>query len=390
MLAIKAVCQRVQLPLELLDVFEKFREMVNYSIRVGLDKDITSRFKLSNEVYGALHNRLHTWYILSAVEKATAILKNHRKEKRKNPEAKKPYVLRPFLSIGNQAYTITDGKLRLPIKPREFIYIPLNRHTLEVLSEPGLKLGSITLVASTSVLSISYSKEVDEIEPSGFIGLDRNLNNVTVAESGGETMRFNLSEATRIKAAYREVKSHLKRNDVKVRRRIYGKYGMKQSNRVSQILHRVSKTIVEEAKEKKLGIVMENLKGIRKLYRKGNWQGRDYRGKMNGWSFYELQRQVEYKARWEGLPVIYVKAGGTSSLCAVCGSKLYPNSTDRTVWCPQCLKATDRDTNAARNILSRGLRFGPIGAVNEGMVAEPVRQSANSIQPSLTTTPTPS
>ncbi len=69
---------------------------------------------------------------------------------------------------------------------------------------------------------------------------------------------------------------------------------------------------------------MEDLKGIRKLYRRGNGQGRKYRRKMNSWSFYELQRQIEYKARWLGLPVEYVKAGGTSSKCAVCGSKLVP------------------------------------------------------------------
>lgn len=34
---------------------------------------------------------------------------------------------------------------------------------------------------------------------------------------------------------------------------------------------------------------------------------------MNTWSFYELQRQIEYKAKWVGLPVKHVKAHGTSS-----------------------------------------------------------------------------
>jgi len=43
---------------------------------------------------------------------------------------------------------------------------------------------------------------------------------------------------------------------------------------------------------------MEDIQGIRKMYRKGNGQGTKYRAKMNPWSFYELQRQIEYKARW--------------------------------------------------------------------------------------------
>ena len=109
---------------------------------------------------------------------------------------------------------------------------------------------------------------------------------------------------------------------------------------------------------------MENIKGIRKLYRKGNGQGNDYRAKLNSWSFYELQRQIEYKARWEGIPVAYVAARGTSVNCSICGSRTiaYPNGR-RTLFCPKCDVSVDRDVNAARNILAkgRGVKFTPDG-----------------------------
>jgi len=275
-------------------------------------------------------------------------------------------VKKPFVSIGNQAYKIVDGKLRLPIKPREYIYIPLNRYTLKVLSQPNLKLGSVTLTANT--VSISFSKETAEIEPRGYIGIDRNLDNVTVASSDGEVVTYDLSEATRIKAIYREVKRHFRRNDVRIRRRIFRKYGRKQRNKVNQILHRVSKHIVEKAKENGFGIVMENLKGIRRLYRKGNGQGRQFRSRLNSWSFYELQRQIEYKAKGEGVAVIYVSPQKTSSTCAICGSKIL-ECTERKVYCPRCRTLVDRDVNAARNILARGMRFVPVGQPFEAMVS---------------------
>jgi len=364
MRAVKAVKQNIN-NFEVLELLETFRRMVNDAIRVGLERNVTSRFSLSNIVYEQLHNGLHTWYILSAIEKACAILKNYRKAKRKNPETKKPYVRKAFLSIGNQGYKIIDGKLRIPIKPREYIYIPLNRHTLEVLSAPNLKLGSIMLTART--VTIAFSKETAMIEPSGYIGIDRNLDNVTTASSDGVVTSYDLSKATRIKAVYREVKSHFKRNDVRIRRRIFQKYGEKQRNKVNQILHHVSKDIVERAKKNNFGIVMENLKGIRKLYRKGNGQGRRYRGKMNSWSFYELQRQIEYKAKWEGIPVIYLSPRKTSSFCAICGSKIL-ECTERQVYCPKCKTFVDRDVNAAKNILARGLRFKPVGLTCEAMV----------------------
>jgi len=369
MLAVKAVKQSYQLTQELEDVLETFRYMVNFCVHVGLERNITSRFKLSNAVYKELHNGLHTWYILSAVEKATAILRNYRKTKRKNLKTKTPYVRKTFLSIGNQAYRIVDGKLRLPTKPRQFIYIPLNKHTQEVLSDPSLKFGSICLTAST--VSISFSKEIAEIEPTGHIGLDRNLDNVTTCNTEDNVGRYDLSEATRIKSVYREVKSHFKRNDVRVRRKIFQKYGQKQRNRVSQILHRTSKKIVEEATENRFSITMENIKGMRKLYRRGNGQGRNYRSRLNSWSFYEFQRQIEYKAKWEGVPIVYVKAGGTSSICAICGSLMRENPNAQRIL--ECEKGhiLDRDVNAALNIMVRGVRFAPVnGSSSEGMMQE--------------------
>jgi len=184
---------------------------------------------------------------------------------------------------------------------------------------------------------------------------------VTTADSDGSILRHDLGRATEVKARCRETKSHFKRNDARIRRRVYGKYGAIQRNRVGWLLHNVSASIVRRAKEKRFGIVMENIKGIRKLYRKGNGQGTTYRARLNSWSFYELQRQIEYKARWEGIPVAYVAARGTSVNCSICGSRTYPNGR-RTLFCPRCGISIDRDVNAARNILAKGgVRFTPDG-----------------------------
>jgi len=112
---------------------------------------------------------------------------------------------------------------------------------------------------------------------------------------------------------------------------------------------------------------MEDIKGIRRLYGKGNGQGRRYRSKLNTWSYHELQRQIEYKARWEGIPVTYVAAWGTSAKCSICGSKTFPNE-DRSLYCPKCKTTVDRDVNAARNILAKGaLRFGADGFADEAV-----------------------
>jgi putative transposase len=357
---IKNVVQRYEPTLEILELLDIFRLMVNDCVRIGLEEGVTSLKSLSKMTYHALDRySILSGYKLTAISRAVGILKNYRKSLRKHP-TKIPYCVKPTL-VDYYVRKIVNNKLRLSLFPKNYIYIPLNRHTLSVIS--GHTLRSITL--TTCTISVCYSKEVMEMEPSGLVGIDRNLNNITIATNTGESRTFDLSEATRIKATYREVKSHFRRNDDRIKRKIFGKYGIKQRNRVKQIIHKTTKSVIEDAKAKNFGIVMEKLMGIRKLYRSGNGQGNEYRFKLNSWSFYEAQRQFEYKAHWEGLKVIYVNPSRTSSHCAVCGSK--HESTERMMYCPECKNTIDRDVNASRNIVQRGMRFVPVGASGEAV-----------------------
>ena len=76
-------------------------------------------------------------------------------------------------------------------------------------------------------------------------------------------------------------------------------------------------------------------------------------------SWYELTRQIEYKARWNGRQYIKIDTFYASSqLCCVCG---YQNANTKDLsgreWvCPVCGVGHDRDVNAAKNILAEGLR----------------------------------
>src|SRR5437867_7062871 len=217
-----------------------------------------------------------------------------------------------------------------------------------------------------------------EIEPEEYLGVDCNLDNVTTTSVDGRARKFDLSKATRIKADYRSVKSRFKRNDIRIRTRVFSKYGVNQRNRVQPLLHNVSKRIVDEAKSKRYGILLERLTGMRRLYRKGNGQSKNYRSRMNSGSYGELQRQIEYKARWEGVKVIYVAARDTSKRCSICGYKTL-ESTQRRLWCPHCGTILDRDENAARNIAAGGLRFSPNGPPGEAMVEEREQENATLI-----------
>ncbi|MGI0062021.1 MAG: RNA-guided endonuclease InsQ/TnpB family protein [Nitrosotalea sp.] len=342
------------------DLMNEFRHMINEAIRVGIQKNITSKLTLRNELYTRFKNGFHTSYINMAVFKAHALLKNYRKRLKKYQNTKRPYVKKPFLIADSQYYKIIHNHIQISTKPREFIVIPLNPYVASTISQQGLKLGNAMITPNTLVLS--YSKESESKEPTGYIGIDMNLENATCVDDTGNVTVIDMSRIVSMKMKYRKVLSHFTRNDTRIQQKLKQKYGRKQRNREDIFLHQESKKLVSTGKQ----VFMEELKGIRKLYRKGNGQGTRFRFRLNSWARFKLQKMNHYKSQWyNGFPVIYVNPRGTSSKCSICEAKVLEEN--RMVTCPRCGLHIDRDVNAARNILARGMQFVPDAVQGEAM-----------------------
>ncbi|MCJ7634532.1 transposase [Candidatus Bathyarchaeota archaeon] len=69
----------------------------------------------------------------------------------------------------------------------------------------------------------------------------------------------------------------------------------------------------------------------------------------------KLRQLTAYKAERRGGRVTVVESGGTSQVCSGCGETVRKDLSVRTHICPCCGLSLDRDLNAARNILARGL-----------------------------------
>ena len=369
MKATKSVQTKYEASEELTSLFEDFRLMCNDALRIALNEKPRSKFRLIELSYPHLKEYgLHTHYILSACEVAFAAYRNKNRKR-------VPYIRRAFLKLDNQSYSLNHLILRIPTKPRHFIHLTLqgSDYHLSIIDDPTLKRGSVTVTGRT--LNIAFLREAHVIDTVGRLGIDLNERNVTSSDTFGNTKVHDTSQIAELKERYRATRAKIGERtarDRRVSQRLYSKYGTRERNRTTQVLHRVTRAIVQGATKTCLAIVMENLKGIRKLYRRGNDQIRSFRGRMNSWTFREVQRQVEYKARWEGVPVIYVSPRGTSRKCPDCDSSLVPLE-GRKLFCPSCNKSEDRDIIASRNIMMaapvRAAR--PPGGSREG---EPRRQ----------------
>jgi len=353
--------------------------MVNDCIEIGISYDAASLKRLS--VLSWPQRRKYdcpSYYKASAVSRAAGILASRKKSLRRGIPTKNPYSLRPQITA-YQGFRVKDGTLRVPIGKRSFEYVPLTSHTASILLDPAVMVRSFTLTPTS--LSLCISKEVPEVECTEAIAVDRNLRNLTVGNDN-RVIQYDLSDTVRIVQTTVDVVGSFRRNDARIRTKIASKYGLRRRNRIQHVLHNVTKRIVALAFEGKQGIVLENIEGIRRLYRKGNGQNKKYRGRMNGWSFWEAQRQIEYKARWVGLPVVRLsrrETRGSSLSCPRCGERLQSDKKlRRKLWCGECRMVMDRDVVAAINLARRGrVRFArsrpPIVREAQGGAAEAVK-----------------
>ena len=300
LLAFKAVKQNYSRPIEVARLMEVFTRMTNDCIRIGLVNNLCSLGKLSLLCYNQLGQYdSPSYYKLCAISRAAGILAARKKSVKRGFQPKTPYAVKPQL-VSCYGFKIRNSLLEIPVARGRRFGIPLTRHTLHMISQPGVKVRSFTLASNS--LSLCISRDIPVIRCLSTVRVDRNLRNLTMGNDR-ETRRYDLSETVRIARVTTDIVGSFKRNDVRIRFALFSKHGARRSYRVSHLLHNVTKRIVGLAVEQRTAIVLENITGIRSLYRRGNGQGRKYGGRVNSWNFGEVQRQIEYEARCPVYPL---------------------------------------------------------------------------------------
>jgi IS605 OrfB family transposase len=137
-----------------------------------------------------------------------------------------------------------------------------------------------------------------------FIGVDLNTTGHVAVVSNAETGKmWKLGkEANHISLKYKEIRRQLSRK---------GKYKKvrqiknRQQRLIKNLNHRISKKIIQIAKDNNSGIRLEKLTNIRQRAR----TTKSFRYSLNNWSFYQLQKMIEYKAKLQGVAVSYIDPG---------------------------------------------------------------------------------
>ena len=344
---------------------------------------------------------LNTALIQTARDKTIEILKSFQKN-RKDDSALR--LKRVSIRIDKRCYSfskttnvLTPYWLTLSLFRRKRISLPIvfgekHRQRIEEAFRGEWSFTTVEMVKRNGEWYAHFvlKKTVNFIgEPETVIAIDRGEANLAVAVAisknnptkpiKGQFWRG--EEIKRIRGLY----SHIRRK-LQEKNRV-GKVkelGRRERRKVNQQLHILANRIIEYARQfPKPVIVMENLNGIRRSFKKSKKLNK----RFHSLPFRKLQTYIEYKANLEGIEVKYLskkETGNTSKICHRCG--YVAQVKGRIFKCPSCGIEYNRDLNAAINIahaLTRRMGWGSCEPPEPADVTGGVKPQPNAGSPRL-------
>jgi putative transposase len=246
------------------------------------------------------------------------------------------------LAEDRKSITFTDGKRigRLKLKgTRDLGFYAVDQ------------IKRVRLVKRVDGYYVQFCIQVDRtesIEPSGLaIGLDVGLNDFYTDSNGNcaENPRFFRIGEKRLKKAQRTVSRRVKgSNNRRKARVILGKRHLKISRQRKDHAIKLARCV----------ITSNDVVAYEDLRIKNMVKNHCLAKSINDASWYQFRVWLEYFGKVFGKITIAVNPAYTSQECSSCGTVVKKSLSTRTHQC-KCGCVLDRDHNAARNILSRGL-----------------------------------
>jgi len=209
----------------------------------------------------------------------------------------------------------------------------------------------VRLVKRADGYYVQFCIQVDRVEivePSGIaIGLDVGLNDF-YTDSNGKTVdnpRFLRKGEQRLKKAQKRVSKRVKKSSNRRKARlILSKRHLKISRQRKDHAVKLARCVIRS----------NDLVAYEDLRMKNMVKNHNLAKSINDASWYMFRVWMEYFGKVFGKVTVAVTPNGTSQECSSCGQVVKKTLSTRTHVCA-CGCVLDRDENAARNILSRGL-----------------------------------
>lgn len=330
---------------------ECFADACNYVLKIGIEEKTHNAIRLHKLCYAKARKLfgLSANLAVRAIRRVVACM-TKLKGKRKRPKEFKPksidYDARIFSyqEIDETvSLTTTKGRIRIPML--------LGEHQRKALK--GQNPTSATVINKAGIWYIHIVCEFKKIHCSrgGVMGVDLGIKNIVTTSTG---LQINGSDRQQFKHKRASVRASLQSKGKQSTKKVLKKLSGYENRRIKHENHVLSKQLIDEAKRHNCGIIrMEQLKDIRTKTKTWN---KHLNRMVAGWSFYQLQQFVEYKASAVGITIEFVNPAYTSQTCHHC-LKLGSRNGERF----NCLTCGEQhaDVNASHVIALGGVACKP-------------------------------
>jgi len=350
---------------ELVDLMKRYRDALNYSIRVIIENKALTLSKAHRLLYNTLKEKfnLPSKIATDCYREAVAIAKSWLKNPNRGrvPIAKTPRI---WLTHG-YSYRVRDGYVEL-----------LGGFKLRILGwdrrYDSYPSGDARLIFRDGKFVLEISKRVPKpakYAPRGVLAVDVNEKHIVVGNSRVE-YRFEtlieralhykkLVERLQKKYSSSRYNAWLRRRGIMERIRYFHR---KAKNIIEDWVKKLSHKTALLAKQNQYAIAREDLIGLIENLRK---LPIEHKVGLLILSYRKISEWIDWQAEKHGVPVVIVEPKGTSTRCPKCSSKMRENGY-RVFRCRACGFEADRDTIAVLNIEKRAL-------VKMGAVSDPAR-----------------
>ena len=187
-------------------------------------------------------------------------------------------------------------------------------------------------------------------------GVDRGINFIAnTYDSNGKSRFYSGRHVKNKKANYRRLRRELQTVNTRSARRRLKQVVGRENRWMSDVNHQISKALVETNPAGTL-FAIEDLKGIKENVVRMT-KSKQRHTEIVGWSYFDLEQKLKYKAEWVGSMVVKFNPAYTSQTCPKCGHVDRTNRDKRkhVFKCKCCGYQSNDDRVAAMNLHRLGL-----------------------------------
>jgi len=251
-----------------------------------------------------------------------------------------------FLPNGRISLWTPEGRIQ--------IEYTVPRYFQQRLADGKPAMAQLILKNGTFWLHLSVKEQCEELKaPSDFLGVDQGQVYIASDSDGkqyeGATLK---KKSERYKERRESLRQSIDEKKTRSKERAWNKFSKKESRFRADVNHRISKEIVQKAKNSNSCIVLENLQDFFHDIR----VRRENRFQRRSWGFAQLLSFIQYKAERHGVEVRLVNPAYTSQECSACGNIDSKSRKDQATFvCTKCRHSENADINAAKVIRNRGI-----------------------------------